>query len=182
MAVQTQRITVEQFDQLVTQPAYADRLLEYIRGEMVEVVSNQISSHIATRIVRRLAAFVEDRDLGYLTGADGGYMVAGERYIPDVAFVSKARQPELSDQPYNPTPPDLAVEVLSPTNDPGHMRIKIGNYLTAGTTVWVVDPGAKLVEVYAPGQPVRVVGEDESLDGGESLPGFSLAVREIFPT
>ncbi|MBN2305578.1 MAG: Uma2 family endonuclease, partial [Anaerolineae bacterium] len=96
-------------------------------------------------------------------------------------YVSKARQPQLSDQPYNPTPPDLAVEVLSPTDLPAHTRIKIANYLSDGTVVWVVDPQTRQVEVYAPGQPVQQMGENGTLDGGAVLPGFSLAVKDIFP-
>jgi Uma2 family endonuclease len=60
------------------------------------------------------------------------------------------------------------------------VRVKVGNYLAAGTVVWVIDPERKLVEVYAPGQPVRKVGVDSVLDGGEVLPGFTLAVKDIF--
>jgi Uma2 family endonuclease len=128
-----------------------------------------------------LTVFVRTHDLGYVTGADGGYRVSGERYIPDAAFISTARQPQPSHEAYNPNPPDLAVEVLSPTNDPGEMRVKIVNYLLAGTVLWVVDPDLKRVEVYVPGQTPKTLGIDDVLDGGNVLPGFSLAVRDIFP-
>jgi Uma2 family endonuclease len=85
------------------------------------------------------------------------------------------------DEAYSPIPPDLVVEVLSPSNDPGDMRIKITNYLTAGTTMWVVDPYKKLVGIFAPGQKAQKHGLDDTLDGGEVLPGFTLAVKDIFP-
>jgi Uma2 family endonuclease len=180
MAVQTQRMTVEEFDRFAALPGNAERLLEYIGGEVVEVVSNQRSSSIAYRVGGFLAIYLLQSDIGFLTGADGGYMIAGERYIPDVAFVSRARQPEPSEEAYSAIPPDLVVEVLSPSNTPHDMRVKVVNYLSVGATVWVIDPDRKLVEVYRPGQPVKKIGADGTLDGGDALPGFSLAVKDIF--
>lgn len=180
MAVQTRRVTVEEFDRLVELPENADRLLEYVGEEIVEVVSNPYSSQIAARILGFIFNYLLQHDIGHLTGADGGYMVGGQRYIPDVGYISRRRQPKLAERGYNPNPPDLAVEVLSPTDDPGPMRIKIFNYLKAGTVVWLVDPERKRVEVYAPGE-ARIVGIDGRLDGGDVLPGFELAVKTVFP-
>jgi Uma2 family endonuclease len=181
MAVGTKHITVEEFEQFVALPENAERRFEYAGGEVAEVVSNNYSSLVAARILIRIGSHVESKGLGYVTGADGGYRVAGGRYIPDVAFVSKARQPEPSYDTYNPTPPDLAVEVLSPTDDLNVMRFKVASYLAAGTTVWIVDPDKKRVEVYVPGQPPRHVEADEELDGGDVLPGLTLAVKDFFP-
>ncbi|HEX3054121.1 MAG TPA: hypothetical protein VHP83_25935, partial [Aggregatilineaceae bacterium] len=79
MAVQSKRYTVEEFDELVMLPENADKLLEYVGGEIVEVVSNNYSSKIAMRIGARLVLFVEEKGLGHVTGADGGYKVLGER-------------------------------------------------------------------------------------------------------
>lgn len=181
MAVETQAYTLEEFDRLVEQPEYANRLFEYVGGEIVEVVSNNYSSEIAMRIGARLLLFVEEHNLGRVTGADGGYKVSGERYIPDVAFISKAKQPKPSREAYNSNAPDLAVEVLSPGNEPDELRIKVANYLLAGTTVWVVNPDKQRVEVFAPSQPVAKVGLNQAVDGGSVLPGFSLPVSIIFP-
>ena len=180
MAVQERRYTVAEFEQFIELPENADRLFEYIGGKIVEVVSNTYASAVAARVNYWISHYVIQHESGHVTGADGGYVVAGERYIPDVAFVAKARQPQL-DRPYCPIPPDLAVEVLSPSNNPRAMRLKIANYLVAGTVVWVVDPDRKMVEVYTPGQAARTIGIDETLDGGEVLPGFTVAVKEIFP-
>ncbi len=125
--------------------------------------------------------YLSRNDIGHFTGADGGYMVSGERYIPDVGFIRYDRQRELlSVEGYNPLPPDLAVEVLSPSNTDDKMRVKIANYLLAGTFVWVVDPEDKAVEVYAPGKPVKILTVDGILDGGDVLPEFTLAVKDIF--
>ncbi len=179
--VQTRRLTVEEFERLAEQPENADKRLEYIGGDVIEVVSNNYSSEIAMLIGARLLVFVREKNLGRVTGADGGYVVSGGRYIPDVAFISKEKQPEPSHDTYNPNPPDLAVEVLSPSDEPADTRAKVVNYLRAGTSVWVVDPEKKRVEVYTPGKPADRVGLDDVLDGGDVLPGFRLAVKDIFP-
>ena len=181
MAVQTRRMTVEEFDQIALQPTNAQRRLEYIGGEMIEVVSNNYASEVAARILGYIFAYILQHELGRVTGADGGYRVAGERYIPDVAFISKARQPEPSHEAYNPNAPDLAVEVLSPSDDPADLRLKVTNYLAAGTVVWVVDPEKKVVEIHTPGKRAERLGVKESISGGEVLPGFALAVKDVFP-
>lgn len=174
-------VTGREFDEFVMLPENADRMFELIGGEIVEVVSNGKSSRIGMKVGARITIFVDEHGLGYVTGADGGYRVSGERYIPDAAFVSKQRQPQPSNEAYNPIAPDLAVEVLSPSNTDTEMRIKVVNYLRAGTTLWVVDADKKQVEIYSPKHPPKTVGVDGVLDGGDVLPGFTLPVREIFP-
>lgn len=182
MSVGAARITVAQFDAIATQPENADRRLEYIGGEIVEVVSNNYASAVASKINYLIYAFIIARGLGgIVTGADGGYQVSGERYIPDVAYISPTKQPEPSHEAYNPSPPDLVVEVLSPTDRPDMMRLKIANYLAADVLVWVVNPDTKTVEVYAPGRAAYRLTLDDTLDGGDVLPGLSLAVRDLFP-
>ncbi len=183
MVAQERAITTADFERLVNLPENADRLFEFIGGEIVEVPSNPFASYIASRFNRRIGNFVEEHDLGYVTGEAGGYMIFGERYAPDVAFISKARQPELAQEGYNPIPPDLAVEIDFPSTrvSQGKLMIKLANYLAAGTTVWMVYPETKQVQVYAPGQPPRILGINDTLDGGEVLPGFTLPVRDIFP-
>jgi Uma2 family endonuclease len=179
--VQTRRLTVEEFERLAERPENRDKRLEYIGGDVIEVVSNSYASLVAVRMSARLQLFVEDRKLGYVTGADGGFVVANDRYIPDVGFIGKQKQPAPPRVTWIPNSPDLAVEVLSPTDDPADTRIKVVNYLRAGTSVWVVDPDKKRVEVYTPDQSADLVGLDGVLDGGDVLPGFRLAVKDIFP-
>ena len=181
MAVQIKRHTIEEFDTWVALPENAERLFEFVGGEIVEVPSNPYSSYVSSRIIRRMGAFVEDHDLGYVTGKAGGYMVLGERYAPDVAYISRERQPELPEEGYNPNPPDLAVEVVSPSDDLKRLQIKVVNYLAAGTVVWVVYSETREVEIYAPGKAVKIVDINGVLDGGDVLPGFTLPVKEIFP-
>jgi Uma2 family endonuclease len=176
-----EHLTAADFEHIASQPENRDKRLEWIGGEIVEVVSNSYSSQIGITLGVYLGMYVLQNKLGRLTGADGGYIVGDERYIPDVAYVSFARQPETPHTAYNPIAPDLAVEVLSPNDDHAALRIKIVNYLRAGTTVWVVDPERQQVEVYAPDQAPRMLRAAETLDGGAVLPGFSLPLKTIFP-
>jgi Uma2 family endonuclease len=181
MVFQTKPMTVEEFDKFVLLPENIDREFEFVGGEIYEVVSNPKSSSAAARFITYLGMYLLQNDIGHLTGADGGYMVSGERYIPDAAFISYAKQPELSyTDGYNPNPPDLAVEVLSPSNEDEKMRIKIHNYQAAGTLVWLADVESQTIEVYRPGKPVLILGINDELDGGDVLPGFKVALKDIF--
>lgn len=181
MGVQTQRMTVEAFEAFAAQPDNADRKLEFIGGEIVEVVTNSYCSIVAYEIGGEIRNYVKKTKAGYITGADGGYVVGNDRYIPDVGFISKAKQPTAPRDTFIPHAPDLAVEVISPTGKPQETRIKVITYVAAGTVVWLIDPEQKTVEVYTPGPRVTTLGLDDTLDGGDVLPGFTLAVRDIFP-
>jgi Uma2 family endonuclease len=159
-----------------------DRHLEYIGGEIVEVVSNSDASEIAAIILAQLSNHVYAHKLGRVTGADGGYKVSGEDYMPDAAFISNARQPKRPKVAWNPLAPDLAVEVVSPTDRPSLIADKAVNYPLAGTFLWYVFPEDKQVKVYEPGQPAKTLGIGDVLDGAKVLPGFKLAVKDIFPS
>jgi len=176
-------VTAEEFEAFVNLPENADRTFELVAGEIVEVPSNPYASQIAARISMYIGMYLLQHNIGHVTGEAGGYIVSGERYAPDVAYISKPRQPELARAGYNPNPPDLAVEVVFPTapETARLLTVKVANYLAAGTVVWVVYPETKEVEVFAPGQPAHILNREGTLEGGELLPGFSLAVSAIFP-
>ena len=180
MAVGTQRMTTTQFEEFATRPEHTNRRFELIAGEVHEVVSDQVASHIASRISGFLFVYLERHPTGFLTSSDGGFKIGDERYIPDVAYISEARQSHPANQSYGSNPPDLAVEVISPTDQQHEIRIKLVNYLAAGVRVWIVRPDTRMVEGYVPGQPPRIIDEDGTISGGETLPGFELHVRDIF--
>lgn len=173
-------MTVEEFDQWVMLPENADKNFEYIGGRIVEVSSNIFSSRLAALLTHFILSFVIEHELGSVTSSDGGFHVMGERYTPDVGFISFAKQPDPPFDGYNKMAPDLAVEVLSPGNKDADMQIKIANYLKAGTTTWLFDPIRHTVEIHVPGEPVKTLGIDDTLDGGAVLPGFTLSIRKLF--
>jgi Uma2 family endonuclease len=161
-----------------------NRLCELVDGVLVEKAMGFRESLLAAALCEALRAFVIPRNLGLVTGPDGLVrLFAGLVRIPDVAFTSWARLPG-GKVPVDPVPdlaPDLAVEVLSQGNTREEMDRKCSEYFAAGVRlVWIVDPKARAVTVYsAPGRS-RAVREEESLDGGEVLPGYTLAARDLF--
>lgn len=179
-----QRMTAAAFEIFVNRPEHDDKRFELVSGEVFEVPSNPFVSKIAARILTFIGMYLLKQDLGHLTGADGGYMVGGNRYAPDVAYISYERQPELATQGYNPNPPELAVEVISdPSNaDEQHkLRLKLTSYLAVGVVVWVVNPFNRTVEVHEVGREASVLDENGTLTGGSLLPDFELPVKDIFP-
>jgi Uma2 family endonuclease len=132
-----------------------------------------------------LRAHVRTHRLGVVLVCDSGFILARKPDTvrgPDVAFVSRERFEASGDTVKAFTgAPDLAVEVLSPSNTLASMHAKVADYLAAGTRlVWVVDPEAKSVSIYASLLTPHVLAEDEILDGGEVVPGFSVRVGELF--
>lgn len=123
--------------------------------------------------------FSKTHKLGRVTGADSGYAIGGIAIFP-LSPSSRARQPEPSREAYNPNPLDLAVEVLSPSDDESKLRSKVVNYLNAGTTFWVVNPETKWAEVFVPHQAPVILDISDTLDGGQALPDFKLPVKDIF--
>jgi Uma2 family endonuclease len=80
-----------------------------------------------------------------------------------------------------PVAPDLAVEVVSPSDRDARVTQNAITYLDAGTRlVWVVEPDSQTVTVYTPDLTARILRAEDTLDGGDVLPGFTLKVAEIF--
>ena len=104
-------------------------------------------------------------------------------YVPDIVYASFERMPPIdaNQQKYLRTAPDLVVEILSPDESAGRFARKLRFYLLHGVRlVWVVDPIAQTITVYAPGSgDERVLRPGDTLDGGDVLPGFSVPVDEI---
>jgi Uma2 family endonuclease len=180
-ALMTQVMTPEEFDVFAELPENADKVLEFIHWEIIEKVpSNAYSSKISARVIIRLGGFVEEHDLGHVTGEAGGYQIGDDRYVPDVAFVAKAKQAELDKRGYNHIAPDLVVEVISPSDKPKQVADKIAAYLAAGITVWALYPETKTAQVHRPNQAMLTLDEDGSLSAEDILPGFQLSLKDVF--
>lgn len=183
IAEQEKHITVEQFWEFVALPENQGRRFELDEGVIIEMPpSRPINSIVAMRIGHYLNLFVIPRNLGYVTGADGGYQVAPKKVRqPDVGFISRTRLPNIPE--HIEIAPDLAVELVSETED---ILKKAREYLTAGTkVVWAVYSDER--EVYAlrldaDGKIITEIFDvDATLTCEDVLPGFTLKVRDIFP-
>ncbi|MDX2163475.1 MAG: Uma2 family endonuclease, partial [bacterium] len=125
-------LTAAAFEQFAALPEHRDKRLEFIAGSIADVVSNDISSELAVILSTYLRIWARDTQLGRVRGADGGYVVGDARYMPDVSYISKARMPKPANAAWVPIAPDLAVEVISPSDAPSHLRVKVVDYLNAG--------------------------------------------------
>lgn len=140
---------------------------------------------IIGRLQYLLARHVFEHELGIVAGAETGFRLSRRPDTvrgADVAFVRTERIPA-SGRPtgYFEGAPDLAVEVLSPTDTVEEIEEKVDDYLNGGCPlVWVVNPRRKTVTAYrADGDP-KVYRENDTLDGGAVLPGFACRVGEVF--
>ena len=143
------------------------------------------ASEIAGVVIAFLLPFVRSRKLGVVSTSDGTYYLARNPdtiVVPDVAFVRWEHLPDRTrPKGFCPVPPDLAVEVVSPSDTPRDVAGKVELYRRAGVPlVWWIYPERRAVIVFRAGQQVAELGEGDELDGGEVLPGFRLLVAEIF--
>jgi Uma2 family endonuclease len=161
-----------------------NRLYELVDGTLVEKVMGCRESVLAIALGAFLRAFVIPRNLGFVTGEAGTMQLFGGLLrIPDVAFVSWDRVPggRIPEEPVPRLAPNLAVEVLSKGNTPGEMSRKRHEFFEAGVElVWQVDPRARTVAVYTSPEEHMLLSEDQTLDGGDVLQGFTLPLRELF--
>jgi Uma2 family endonuclease len=160
------------------------KLCELVKGVLVEKATGFEESCLAMFLGGLLNAFVIPRNLGIITGEAGTMEIIADLVrIPDVAFINWNRIPGRR-QPMAPIPrlaPNLAVEVLSRSNTPGEMAVKLQEYFAAGVElVWEIDPRARTVVVSSPATKAITLTEADTLDGGSVLPGFALPLQQLF--
>ncbi len=139
---------------------------------------------VILRVAAPLANFVEPRGLGVTTGAETGFQIGRDPdtvRAPDVGFVCAERVPATPTAGFFDGAPDLAVEVLSPSDRHSEVLAKVQDWLGAGSRiVWVVDPGTRTVSIYRSPAEAVVLSTADELTGDDLLPGFRLSVAEIF--
>ena len=173
----------------------ADELLRLysqgVRGELIRGVlcetspATALQGKTAVLIVYRLMNFVRPQRLGNILGTDVGIWLERDPDTvrePDIAYYSAGRLPlnDLGDG-YVEIAPDLAVEFASLDVNKTTLNDRCRMWLSYGTPlVWEVDPVDRTIGIHRIGVPVVTLTEDDVLDGGDIIPGFSCLVREIF--
>jgi Uma2 family endonuclease len=158
---------------------------ELVLGEVREMTpAGSRHGRIGARILSRLEAHVFANGLGEVYNSDTGFRLASDPdtvRVPDVSFVSRRRADQVGDvEGVWPGAPDLAVEVISPTDSYGDVDEKVAEYLESGCRmVIVVNPRHRRAMVYRPGAAVLLTDED-ALDGGDVVPGWTLPLRDVF--
>ncbi len=154
---------------------------EYIKGELIPMAPTSLEhGYISANLSTLLHLYVRENQLGRVLISDTGFCVGERLLIPDVAFVSTDRLPDDSSKA-SPVPPDLAIEVVSPTDILRRVEDKVFAYLEAGTQlVWVISPGAKTVTVYRSETDITTLTRNDTLSGEEVVEGFTCQVAALF--
>jgi Uma2 family endonuclease len=155
---------------------------ELVNGEIIEMApSGGQHGIVLSRLVWLLADYVYRTGVGKVLSGDVGFVLGlpedrGRVRAPDIAFMRSLP----ADEGFVPAAPDLAVEILSPSDSPIQIQEKIRDYLEAGSLVWIVAPKAKTVTVYRPDGSARFLREHDTLEAEDLLPGLSIPLSEIF--
>ena len=156
------------------------KIYELHNGVIVEVAgSGERQSGLAAWIIYLLTGFIMQNNLGgMITGADGTFVLTPfNTRIPDAAYIREVQD----ERGFHRGAPDLAVEVVSPSNTPEEMQQRAGNYIDAGTRlVWIVDPEMQTVDVYRTDGIRHVLRPGDILEGYDVLPGLNLPVATVF--
>jgi Uma2 family endonuclease len=163
----------------------SDARYELWEGELIEVSpSGGESASIAFRIGGFLFDYAETHKPGLFTNAEGGFVLSRNPntvVAPDIGFVKGERFPSGLPKSLIEGSPDLAIEVISPTDERLDIEAKQKLYENAGVPlVWWVDPERRTVTGHRPGQKPEMLDEKGALDGEAVLPGFRLEIKRIF--
>lgn len=160
------------------------RACELIDGTLVEKAMGMRESRLASWLGRKLGNYLDVHDCGEFAGEQGGFQPwKGRIRYPDLSFFRYDGLPG-GKWPEAPIPllvPDLVVEVLSESNTPKEMELKRRDYFRSGVRiVWEIDCEERTVEVFTGPDESKTLKADDTLDGGDVLPGFTLPLRELF--
>jgi Uma2 family endonuclease len=183
MSAATELVTAEE---LFLMPHDGTKRYRLIAGEL-RTMSPAGSQHgfVTDNVSHLLNCFIRPRRLGKVFAAETGFVVQRNPdtvLAPDVSFVQRDRLPADGPPPgFFPGPPDLAVEVISPSERQNEIDEKVELWLNSGLPLlWLMHPRRRTVTVYRSLPDVTLLTEMDTLDGGDVLPEFTCRVAEIF--
>lgn len=181
----TTTFTNEEFRAFCEAPENANKRFELINGVIYEMPSpSPLHGLIISQILYLFKAYLVHQALGYVFGDNNDFDLApGVVLKPDVAYISKTRLPKIP--PRLTVAPEIAVEIVSPSNTEEQLLEKTLTFISYGTKlVWIVYPDTKTVWVYRPAGDgslnLRKFTAVDRLDAEDILPGFSITVSDIF--
>lgn len=156
---------------------------ELVRGVLVVREPPGLQhGRVAANLCRRLAVYADPQRLGRVY-VESGFKLASDPDTvrgPDIAFISESRLPHPEPRGFPDLAPDLAVEILSPSDRPGEVLGRVGDLLAGGTTlVWVIDPDRRRARVYRADGSEDIVTAEQMLDGEAVVPGFTCPLASI---
>jgi Uma2 family endonuclease len=138
---------------------------------------------ISTRLIIRLGGFVESNNLGVVF-TETNFKIGENERIPDIAFVTADRIPQegIPESGWQ-SPPDLAIEVISPSDLQEKVSDKVLEYLAGGVRqVWLVSPKHRSISIFRSQTDVQIFSADMNLVSEDILPGFRCSLNELFPS
>ena len=188
MELLTQPVTADNFLEVASLPEYADQNIELVEGEIVTMpTTNRDHSETLGLLTSLISVHILANRLGKFYVGEAGVILERNAYGRDTvrgldfAFISKDRLPQLGESNLLDIAPDLAIEVISPSNSAADMHRKVDQLMDAGTRqVWVVYPDSRDVDVHTADGAITY-REGDSISGGDILPGFEIAVADMFP-
>ncbi|MGQ0814829.1 MAG: Uma2 family endonuclease [Gemmatimonadota bacterium] len=174
-------LTVEEYEQLDSGDGYKDEL---VRGKLVrEPGPGARHGEIVGTVVALLKTHARAHRLGKVFVESGFVLEEKPATVrgPDISFVGAERASGETPLSYYRFAPDLAIEVLSPSNRASAMNDKVQQYLAAGTRqVWVLDPRNRMVVVYRADGSALILNQTDELRGADVMPGFQVMVTQLF--
>lgn len=163
---------------------------EVVNGQWIESdesMAGKRHGKIEAMLIFLLMSYVLPRKLGHVYPGDTSYVLKGTKEnieimrMPDVSFVALGREDDENPDEVHFLAPDLAIEIISPSERYSEIRAKLSDYLESGVKqVWQVLPERKEVVVNFPDGTAKTYLSTEKISGGEILPGFELLVADIF--
>ena len=164
---------------------HLDGLFELVGGELVEKQLSFLAGKAAIRIILSLETWLQRNPVGDLVSEVTFRCFPDDPDLirrPDVAFVAADRAATIPPEGHVRIAPDLAIEVISPTNTINVFEEKLSDYRSADVKlVWEVNPTLRYVRIHRPNRTTLLLEEDEILSGEGVLPGFSVKVAELLP-
>lgn len=187
MAVQEKLYTADEFWNIAQLPENSQKRLELTHGAIIEMASaGGEHGGIAANFLIEIGSYVKRNHLGKVTAAETGFVLfqneAGRDTVraPDVGYIAKERAPERLPKKFIRVVPDLVVEVVSPNDSADDIQDKLNDYRRASVRlILFAYPSSQTINVYTPTE-TRILGIDDTLDGGDVLPDFTLPARSVF--
>ena len=181
MVTNTRKITVEEFEAMAADPGHRYELVD---GELVDMDGAPPHGNVTGEIYLLIRLHVRASGLPLNVGVSTGFrMNPYTLRFPDVQVTTVERMAayDASAGGWPHFAPDVAIEVVSPSNTPAELARKTEEYFANGTlAMWIADPGPRSVVIRRPGVEDEVFGPDDVLSGDPEIPGFSCAVADIF--
>ncbi len=172
-------------DEFLEHPAANERT-ELVRGRIRNMTPTGAPHGLVSgNVFRLLSSYVREHRLGVCFADSTGYTLpnlTNTVRAPDASFVRAERLPrEGVSGGFLSLAPDLAVEVLSPSENPSELAEKLADYRAAGTPlVWVLDASMRTVRVIPNTGESRTLAAEDTLTGDDVIPGFACTVAELF--